>query len=65
MADRDRSVGRSEAGREVEPGARTSRRGRVCSEPGCTTRLSIYNDADRCALHQPMESLRTRGRKIA
>jgi hypothetical protein len=26
-------------------------RGRVCGEPGCDTRLSIYNPAPFCALH--------------
>ena len=40
-------------------------KGRVCAEPGCTTKLSIYNDGDHCSLHAPMISPRTRGRKIA
>jgi endogenous inhibitor of DNA gyrase (YacG/DUF329 family) len=31
---------------------RTYREGRVCSEPGCTTVLSVYNPSTRCALHQ-------------
>lgn len=26
--------------------------GRTCSEPGCETVLSIYNETDYCALHQ-------------
>lgn len=39
--------------------------GRICDEPGCETRLSIYNDGHFCALHQPMSVPRTRGRKIA
>jgi hypothetical protein len=39
--------------------------GRVCTEEGCTTRLSIYNDGDFCARHEPMTTLRTRGVKIA
>ena len=39
--------------------------GRVCSEEECTTRLSIYNDGDFCARHEPMTTLRTRGVKIA
>lgn len=25
--------------------------GRVCEEPGCRTRLSVYNSRVRCALH--------------
>jgi hypothetical protein len=27
------------------------RRGRVCAHDGCDARLSIYNSADCCALH--------------
>ncbi len=38
---------------------------RVCAEEGCTTRLSVYNDAEHCSLHHPAELLRTRGRHIA
>jgi hypothetical protein len=38
---------------------------RTCAEPGCETRLSVYNDADHCSLHHPTELLRTRGRHIA
>lgn len=25
--------------------------GRVCAEPGCRTRLSVYNRRPRCAVH--------------
>ncbi len=39
--------------------------GRTCEEPGCRTRLSMYNDGERCSLHAPMEVPRTRGKKIA
>lgn len=38
---------------------------RTCAEPGCETRLSVYNDAEHCSLHHPVELLRTRGRHIA
>jgi len=38
---------------------------RVCAEDGCTTRLSVYNDAEHCSLHHPNVLLRTRGRHIA
>jgi hypothetical protein len=31
---------------------RNYREGRVCTEPGCTTVLSIYNPSSRCAVHQ-------------
>jgi hypothetical protein len=32
---------------------RTFDRGRCCAEPGCQTKLSIYNSRDRCWLHEP------------
>ena len=35
--------------------------GRVCIEPGCTTKLSTYNRRDRCFLHHPVRFPRTRG----
>ena len=47
---------------------RPSRRftaGRTCREPGCATRLSIYNGGNYCYQHQPMAVPRTRGKKIA
>jgi hypothetical protein len=40
-------------------------KGRTCREPGCRTRLSIYNDGDYCSLHLPVEAPRLRGKKIA
>lgn len=47
-------------------GARREQAGaRTCVEPGCETRLSVYNDAEHCSLHHPAELLRTRGRHIA
>lgn len=39
--------------------------GRVCGEPGCETKLSIYNEGDFCYLHEPESVPRLRGRKIA
>jgi hypothetical protein len=38
---------------------------RSCREPGCDTRLSIYNNGKYCYLHEPMAVPRTRGKKIA
>jgi hypothetical protein len=26
---------------------------RTCTEPGCATRLSVYNPAERCWQHEP------------
>jgi hypothetical protein len=39
--------------------------GRVCREPGCSTKLSIYNNGKFCYQHEPMIVPRTRGKKIA
>ena len=55
--------GRSAA--EEEASAVRARPGRICSEDGCQTRLSIYNDGSFCSVHAPMSTPRTRGRKIA
>ncbi len=47
---------------------RASRRypsGRVCSHPGCETRLSVYNRRERCWAHAEMKIPRLRGRKPA
>lgn len=38
---------------------------RLCREPECETRLSMYNNGKYCYLHEPMAVPRTRGRKIA
>jgi ribosomal protein S27AE len=31
--------------------------GRVCTEPGCETVLSVYNPSSRCAVHQRREDV--------
>ena len=38
---------------------------RLCREPDCDTRLSMYNTGKYCYLHEPMAVPRTRGKKIA
>ena len=48
----------------VERSTRRSKAGRICNDPSCETRLSIYNDGKFCSLHAPMITPRTRGRKI-
>ncbi|MFP5377562.1 MAG: hypothetical protein ACLGIO_12385 [Acidimicrobiia bacterium] len=45
--------------------SRSFGKGRVCKEPGCETRLSMYNSGKFCYEHEPMAVPRTRGRKIA
>jgi hypothetical protein len=42
-------------GGPLNPGRGTVARheaGRICEEPACETRLSIYNSAPRCSLHE-------------
>lgn len=59
---------RSVAGTPFNGGGRPSRsfgRGRVCKEPGCETRLSMYNSGKFCSQHEPLTAPRTRGKKIA
>jgi hypothetical protein len=38
--------------------------GRVCAEPGCSTRLSIYNEGEHCSLHMVAVAPRVRGKKL-
>lgn len=45
--------------------SRSFGRGRVCREPDCETRLSMYNSGKYCYEHEPMAVPRTRGKKIA
>jgi hypothetical protein len=39
--------------------------GRVCAEPGCITRISIYNRSKYCWSHEPLHYYVARGRKKA
>jgi hypothetical protein len=45
--------------------SRAFKKDRTCGEPGCGTKLSIYNQGRFCYLHEPMAVPRTRGKKIA
>ncbi|HEX9969241.1 MAG TPA: hypothetical protein VGB03_03810 [Acidimicrobiales bacterium] len=59
---------RSVPGTPFNGGGRPSKsfgRGRVCKEPGCETRLSMYNSGKHCSQHEPLSVPRTRGKKIA
>lgn len=60
----DRSLGGHALAGNERP-SRAFAKGRVCREPSCTTRLSIYNNGKYCYQHEPMAVPRTRGRKIA
>ena len=41
----------------------TFRAGRVCAEAGCTTRLSIYNRATECSVHEQVRAYYVRGKR--
>ena len=59
---------RSVGGRGLQGSGSRSRTfgpGRLCSEPGCGTCLSIYNDGSFCARHQAKVAPRMRGKKRA
>jgi hypothetical protein len=46
----------------LPPASRRYSAGRVCGHNGCTTILSIYNQAGTCYLHTPSKPPRLRGR---
>jgi hypothetical protein len=53
-------------GGTVRPLPRPNRRfaeGRVCAEPGCGTKLSIYNKWNYCWQHEPVHSYVPRGKR--
>ncbi|HTT87446.1 MAG TPA: hypothetical protein VMF60_08775 [Acidimicrobiales bacterium] len=60
----DHSIGATAFGGHGRP-SRTFAAGRVCAEPGCETKLSIYNDDEYCSLHMSPSTPRLRGKKIA
>lgn len=55
------------ATRALELPARSHRfaEDRVCSHPGCSTRLCVYNRKSTCYLHTTPSAPRLRGRKPA
>ena len=60
----DQSIGATAFAGHGRP-SRTFASGRVCAEPGCDTKLSIYNDDEYCCLHVSPSTPRLRGKKIA
>jgi len=60
----DHSIGATSFGSYGRP-SRTFAAGRVCAEPACETKLSIYNDDEFCCLHVSPSTPRLRGKKIA
>ena len=49
--------------RELPRPTETYSAGRVCSDPGCSTRLSIYNRSDTCWQHEPVRPYVERGER--
>ena len=45
--------------------SKVERIGRVCREPDCDTRLSIYNKSSFCWRHQPLTFPNYRGKRLA
>ena len=45
--------------------SRTTKRGRVCAEPGCSTTLSVYNASDYCWQHADVTFPNYRGKRLA
>lgn len=39
--------------------------GRVCADPDCDTKLSMYNKREYCHVHAPVKFPRVRGRIVA
>jgi hypothetical protein len=51
-------------GKLPPPTKATGDGGRVCSAPGCTTRLSKYNVGDRCWQHADLTFPNFRGKRL-
>jgi hypothetical protein len=49
--------------RELPRRNRTYGSGRTCAEPGCTTRLSMYNRSTFCWQHEPVRTFVARGKR--
>jgi hypothetical protein len=43
---------------------RTEPEGRVCTHPGCETKLSVYNQSDRCWQHADVVFPNFRGKRL-
>jgi len=54
---------RGEAHNSHDRAPRRFASGRQCAEPGCATRLSVYNESDYCLLHKVELAPRVRGNK--
>jgi hypothetical protein len=48
----------------LPPPSRQTSSGRVCAEPGCATKLSVYNDAAYCWQHADIVFPNYRGKRL-
>jgi hypothetical protein len=58
--ERRRRIGGTNLRKSERP-SKTYHSGRVCAEPGCETRLSIYNQSNYCAEHLEKTPPKVRG----
>lgn len=49
----------------LPPPSRTTTSGRQCAEPGCSTRLSVYNGSEHCWQHTDVVFPNYRGKRLA
>ena len=61
---KNQSAIRAERPQELAKPNRIYSKGRICDEPGCESRISMYNRNDRCWLHLGLKVPRVRGRKL-
>ncbi len=48
---------------QLPPPSRKGSEGRVCSHPGCETKLSVYNRSDLCWQHDDVVFPNLRGKR--
>ena len=48
----------------LPPPSRAEEHGRVCSAPGCRTKLSVYNASERCWQHADSRFPNHRGKRL-
>lgn len=48
----------------MPPASRTHGEHRTCAVPGCSTKLSAYNPADRCWQHDDVTFPNLRGKRL-
>jgi hypothetical protein len=48
----------------LPPPSKAEEEGRVCSFPGCETRLSVYNASERCWQHAEVAFPNHRGKRV-